>query len=181
VDVTIQEPKFSFRSEYDISAAGSNCYAWKAFFSFRDKLQIQAEDGRVLARIRGHFSFIRMKHDFEFSDGRIYRFRCEKFWRGVFRCEGNQECFRLYQHKGLRYSIFQDERQIAAFSKNRVTIGKGNRYDIQMDADADLVVLLCLVLTVNTAENADNKATVTVDLGNIGPEDRPFDESWQPR
>ncbi|HYA95590.1 MAG TPA: hypothetical protein VEC95_04890 [Terriglobales bacterium] len=122
-----------------------------------------------------------MKHDFELSDGRVYRFRCEKFWRGVFLCEGHQERFRLYQHKGLRYSIFQDERQIAAFIKNRVKIGKGNRYDIEVDTDADLVVVLCLVLTVNTAENDDNRATITVDFGNIGPEDRPFDESWQPR
>ncbi len=121
-----------------------------------------------------------MKHDFELSDGRTYRFHCEKFWKGVFVCRRNEECFRLYQHKGLRYSIFRDGDQIAAFTKNRLVIGKGNQYDIQMNADADLVLVLCLVLTVNTAENDDNDATFTIDFGNIGPEDRPFDESWEP-
>jgi hypothetical protein len=50
-----------------------------------------------------------------------------------------------------------------------------------MDADADLTIVLCLVLTVNSSENDDNKSSVTFDFGNIGPEDRPFDKSWEPR
>jgi hypothetical protein len=34
---------------------------------------------------------------------------------------------------------------------------------------------------VNTADNDDNQATINIDFGNIGPEDRPFDQSWEPR
>jgi len=77
----------------------------------------------------------------------------------------------LYEHKGLRYSIFDGDSQIAAFTKNRVVIGSGNEYDIQMNDDADLPLVISMVLTVNTAENDSDKATVTVDLGNIGPEE----------
>jgi uncharacterized protein YxjI len=179
LEITIHERSFSFRSEYDISAPNSNYYAQKAFFSFVDKLKLQTEDGSELARIRSR-SFFQTKYDFELSDGRVFRFRCEKFWKGVFVCEDNKERFRLYEHKGLRYSIFQDESQIAAFTKNRVTIGSGHRYEIRMNADADVVVVLCMVLTVNTSEDDDDRATVTYDFGNIGPEDKPFDESWKP-
>jgi len=40
-----------------------------------------------------------------------------------------------------------------------------------MNDDADLPLVISMVLTVNTAENDSDKATVTVDLGNIGPEE----------
>jgi hypothetical protein len=41
-----------------------------------------------------------------------------------------QETFRLYAHKGLNYSAFQNDVQIAAFTKNRIVVGKGNQYDV---------------------------------------------------
>jgi hypothetical protein len=51
-----------------------------------------------------------------------------------------------------------------------------------MDSDADLIVVLCIVLTINSSEESNNKdASITFDLGNIGPADRPFDASWEPR
>ena len=68
----------------------------------------------------------------------------------------------------------------AAFTKNKIAIGKGNHYDIQMDDDANLVIVLCLVLTIDCSENSDNSPGVNVDLGNIGPEEKPFDRSWEP-
>ena len=179
MDVTVQERKFALRSEYDISASGNTYFAQKAFFSFLAKISLMSEDDRLLATMKSRFS-LRAKYDFEFSDGRIYLYRCEKFWKSVFVCQGNGLTLRLYEHKGLRWSIFQDDRQIAAFTKNRVTVGKGNQYDIRMDADADVILIICMVLTVNTSENDDNDTTITVDFGNIGPEDRPFDESWDP-
>jgi hypothetical protein len=65
--------------------------------------------------------------------------------------------------------------------KNRVVFGKGNTNEVRMDSDADLAVVICLILTVNSAEDDDKKETVTIDLGNLGPEGRPFDRLWQPR
>ena len=98
----------------------------------------------------------------------------------MFLCQGDKDSYRLYRHKGLKFSIFEGERQIAAFTKNRLTIGKGDRYDIRMNRDADTVIVICLALTMDVTEYDDNDATVTYDFGNIGPEDRPFDQSWKP-
>jgi hypothetical protein len=100
VDISIQERKFSFTSEYDISAPGASYYAKKAYFSFNDKIQLQTAEGRALAKIQGYFSPLRCKHDFNIAqDGRVYRFWCEKIWKQVYVCEGNQETFHLYQHR----------------------------------------------------------------------------------
>jgi len=181
MNITVSERKFTLRSEYDISAPGFSYYAEKKLFSFRDRLQLMTgDDHRVVVRMRGRFFLFRPRYDFQFSDGRTYYFWCEKVWKRVFVCEGDGEEFRLYEHKGLNYSIFQDNRQIAAFTKNRIVIGKGNRYDVRVDRNANVLVVICMVLTTNTAENDNDTATVTFDYGNIGPEERPFDESWEP-
>jgi len=49
-----------------------------------------------------------------------------------------------------------------------------------MNDDANLIIVICLALTVDASENEDDAATVTFDFGNIGPEDRPCDKSWEP-
>ena len=180
MNISIQERKFTLRSEYDISTPSARYYAVKKLFSFLDNLQLQSHDRRILATIKGSFSPFRGRHDFLFSDGRHYRFWCEKIWRNVFACEGSGEHFRLYVHKGLNYSIFQDDRQIAAFTRDSLVIGKGNQYDVRINEGANDLVVICMVLTVNTTSNDDNTETVTYDFGNIGMEDRPFDKSWEP-
>lgn len=64
-------------------------------------------------------------------------------------CEREGDLYRLYMHKGRRFSVFHGEEQIAAFTKNKIVIGKGNEYDIRMNADADRVIVVCLVLALN--------------------------------
>jgi uncharacterized protein YxjI len=181
VNITINQHRFGFRSEYDISGPKGNYHAKKKLFSLRDRFQIMTEDGSVVAKMVGGFYLFRARYDFLFSNGKTYRFRCQKFWKPVFVCDGDTERFVLYEHKRLNYSVFQNDVQIAAFSKNRLKIGKGDRYEIRINNDANFLVVVCLALTVDASENEQNSATITFDFGNLGPEDRPFDESWEPR
>lgn len=181
MDVSIQERKISFTSEYDISTPQGEFYARKTFFSLTDNLELSNAGGQSVAKIEGEISPLRHKHEFFLTDGRQYQFGREKIWTGVYTCEGNGEIYRLYEHRGLNYSIFKDERQIAAFTKNRVVLGKGNEFDLRLDNDADMVLILCMVLTINSSEKDDDDSSVTIDLGRLLPEDRPFDEAWEPR
>ena len=180
LNVRIEQRKFTFRSEYDVYTPGCTYHADKKLLSFRDKLQLLAPDGRVLARITSRLSLFRSKYDFQLSEGKVYRFWCEKIWKRVFVCESDEEIYRLYEHKGLKYSIFQEDHRIAAFTKNRVKIGQGDLYEIRMNEDANLVIVICLALTIDASENEDDNASVTVDFGNLGPEDKRYDESWEP-
>lgn len=182
MDFTIKERKFSFTAEYDFTAGGVSYSARKAFFSFNDHLEITSDTGQVAATVQGSFSPIRSKHDFTFGDGRMYHFECAQLWKRVFTCTGQGESYTLYEHKGLRCSVFRDERQIAAFTKNRIVYGKGNQYAVLMDSDADPLLVACMVLSISMAEdNSEDQNTVTFNVGNLGPEARPFDASWQPR
>ena len=180
VNITVQQSKFSLRSEYEISTPGCIYFAQKKFFSWRDKISLTDPRDQVLARVIGRLSLFRLRYDIELADGRIYHFWREKFWKGVFLCECNGESFTLYEHKGLNYSIFQNNSQIAAFTRNRVKIGNGDQYEILMNEDANLLVVVCLALIVDASENEGDTSSVTYDFGNIGPEARPFDKSWEP-
>ncbi len=61
-------------------------------------------------------------------------------------------------------------------------LGGGNEYDIRVDSDANLIVILCMVLTINTRDyDEDRQNTVSINFGNLGPEARTFDEDWEPR
>ena len=50
----------------------------------------------------------------------------------------------------------------------------GSSYDIRVNRDANILVLICMVLALNSV-NGDGKGNTNFGIGRIGPEDRPFD------
>jgi len=180
MDVAILERSFRLRSEYDVTAPGMTMVAQKAFFSLLTTIELKDAGGDLIATLQSEPSFV-TKYRFELADGRDYDFHTGKFGTGVYVCEGSGGPYTYYQHRGLRASIFQQDRQIAALSKNRFVMGDGNEYDVQMNRDADLTLVVCMVLAMNTADGNDrNDETFTIDFGNLLFEDRAFDESWTP-
>lgn len=178
--VTIQQREFSWRSEYEIETPSCIYFAQKKYLSLLGQIKLFAPRERLVASIKRYFSWFRPKYDFEQTDGPTYGFRCEKAWRGVYVCENAGESSHLYQHKGLNFSIFQNDVQIAAFTKKRVKIGAGDCYEIRMNDDANLIVIVCMTIAIDSSEFDDDPSTVTYDFGNISPEARPFDNSWEP-
>jgi hypothetical protein len=57
----------------------------------------------------------------------------------------------------------------------------GRRYEVLMDADANVMLVACMVLALNTSKRHDDRDIVNIQFGWIGPEARAFDESWEPR
>jgi len=180
MNITIQRRAFTFSSKYEIETPSSIYSARKKPFSWSDRIELFASRDCLVATIRGHFLSFRSKYDFNLTEGKVYHFECKKMWKGVYLCEGGEESFRLYKHKGLNYSIFRNDEQIAAFNKNRIQVGGGDRYEVRMNDNANLLVVICMVLAIDSAVNDNDTATVTVDFGNVGPEERPFDRSWEP-
>ena len=180
MNITIRKHPFSVRSRYEIETPSCIYFAQKKLFSLGGRIKLVAPRDRLLATIKGHFLSLHSKYEFELADSKTYHFECNKLWKGVFVCRNGEESFRLYRHKGLNYSIFSNDVQIAAFSKNRVVVGGCECYDVRMNDDANVIVVVCMVLAIGSSENEDDTATVTLDFGNIGPEERPFDPSWEP-
>ena len=181
MDVTINERAASFSTEYDISTPDRDLYARKEMFTLLNKIELQTKGGDTLARLQGQFSVLRSKYEFDLVGGGDYHFECVDLWKGIYECRCGDDLLTLYQHKGLNHSIFKNERQIAAYSKNRVSFGKGNKYEIRMDTDANLTLILCMVLALSVSDDNDDQTTVNIDFGSIGPEGKAFDTAWEPR
>jgi uncharacterized protein YxjI len=183
MNLTIQQRTFTFSATYNIQTPSASYVAHKAFFSFNDSVTITSSNDTVLARIEGHLSLFKMPYDFQLSDGRAYHFRCTDMNKRVFLCEGKNESYTLYQHKGLRFSIFAGNRQIAAITKTLYTIGSANRYEIAMDSDANQLVVLCMILTisVNYDAKSGSNPSLKMDPASMGPEERSIDPNWKPR
>lgn len=176
VEITIQWQMGGWTPGYEISAPSRNYYARKKMFFGSGKLNLMTGEDRIVAKLRSRFSPFRGRFNFDLPDGRIYDFRCVKAWKGVWACEGADERYQLYQHKGRRYSIFQDERQIAAYATEPILMRSREAFDILLNDDANAVVIICMVLAMDGLGANDRFRGAT----NIGPEDREFDERWGP-
>lgn len=180
MDVSIQEKSFSFGVGYVIETPKATLQAQRKILSLLAHITLQSAEGLVLATITGE-SFFRIKFAIELAAGGTYDYHCEKIWKGVDICAGEGGPYRLYAHKGVRYSIFQNDTQIAAFSRNKLIIGNGRNFDLRVNSDANLPLIISMVLCLNTEDDDDQtNNTFTYDFGHLGPEDRRFDEAWRP-
>jgi uncharacterized protein YxjI len=181
MDVTINERAMSLFTEYDVSAPGRMLYARKEVFALFHTIDVKDEAQQLIAKLQGQFSVLRNRYEFDFTDGRVCHFECVDRLRSVYECRCGEDLWTLYEHRGLRRSIFKGDRQIAAYAKNRVSIGSGNQYAVEMDSDADLSVVVSMVLALSVAEDNEEKSTVNVDFGKLGPQGKECDEAWVPR
>jgi uncharacterized protein YxjI len=181
MDVTIQERMMSLFTEYDISAPGRTLYARKEVFALFHTVDVKDEAQQSIAKLQGQFSVLRNRYEFDFTDGRVCHFECVDRLRNVYECRCGEDVLSLYEHRGLRRSIFKGDRQIAAYAKNRVSVGSGNQYVVQMDSDADVLLIVSMVLALSVAEDNEKESAVNFDIGNLGPQGRACDEAWVPR
>jgi uncharacterized protein YxjI len=182
MDVTIQERSMSFVATYDITTPRGRWYARQEFLQLFNVIDLsESEGGPALAKLKGQFSPLHHRYEFDLADGRTAQFECVNLLEQVYECRYGGNLLTLYRHRGLSYSIFNGDRQIAAYTKNRVSFGDGNQYDIRMDADADLTLIVCIVLALSVDKDNDDKKALNVNFGSIGPQARPFDETWGPR
>ena len=181
MDLSIKERIISLRSTYDIVAPDGNTYtAEKKIFSLFPNLKVVGADGQIVVNLKGGFALFSQKYDFVFSDGRTYHYKTEHRIKPVYLAEGNGESYRLYRHRGVKFSVFKGDTQIAAVTKNRIAIGSGNEYQVRINSDADPLIVTAMVLAFNSSKEDDKKGALTVDVGYMGLEAKPFDSSWQP-
>lgn len=179
--VTINERAMSLFTEYDILAPGRTLYARKEVFALFHTIDVKDEAQQLIAKLHGQFSVLRNRYEFDFTDGRKFSFECIDRLRNVYECRCGEDVWTLYEHRGLRRSIFHGDRQVAGYAKNRVSFGSGNQYAVEMDSDADVLLIVSMVLALSVAEDNEDKSIVNVDVGKIGFQGIECDEAWVPR
>ena len=182
MDVTIQERSLSFVMKYDIDTPRGRWYASQEFLKLLNVIDLfESQDGPAIAQLKSEFSPLHHRWEFDLADTRTAQFECTDLLRQVYECRCGADVLTLYRHHGMNHSIFNGDRQIAAYTKNRLTFGDGNQYQLRMDSDADMTLIVCMVLALSVTKDNDKKEAINVDLGSIGPQARPFDDTWHPR
>jgi len=181
MDLSIKERIISLRSTYDVVAPDGAAYtAEKKIFSLFPNLKVVDGSGQIVVNLKGGFALFSQKYDFVFSDGRTYHYKTEHRIKPVYLAEGNGEAYRLYRHRGVKFSVFKGDTQIAAVTKNRIAIGSGNEYQVRINSDADPLIVTAMVLAFNSSKEDDKKGAISVDVGYMGLEAKHFDTNWQP-
>jgi uncharacterized protein YxjI len=180
MNLSIKERKLSLRSTYDIVTDSAAYTAVRKLLAIFPSIQVVDSGNQPALTLKGGFALFSQKYTMVFPDGRTFNYKTEKRIKAVYLAEGGGEQYRLYRHRGVTFSVFKGDTQIAAVSKNRMVIGAGNEYAVQMNSDADPLIIAGMILAFNTSVEDEKKGIAKIDIGYMGLEDRARDVNWQP-
>jgi hypothetical protein len=141
----------------------------------------KAESSDLILTIKRQWSWFKAKYQIE-SGNETAEFSTVSIWKLHYRCQFKNQFYDIYGHKGRKFSIFKNDRQVAYIDKEAVTWFEGDNYVIFADDDAnkELLMAFCLIIDNYTSKN-HQKNTVTYDFGNIGWNLKKFDADWRPK
>ena len=180
--IDINQAKIALADKYRISINDSPVYrAARKLFRILPEVDLFFQDeNEPRLTIKKRLSFFKPTYDIFVGSG-VYRFTTRNFWKHVYLCTIANDQYAIYAHRGRKYSIFCNDRQVAWWDKEPVSIMAGDQYRITADDDADAAVLIafCLIIDNYRSDEHDDKL-VNYDVGNL-LQAKKFDPYWQPR
>jgi hypothetical protein len=162
---------------YEIETPGCVYEAQQRGFS--SLIELATPNGRVLATVKRKLSIWTSHYEFDLQDGQKYQFQSDGSRKNAYACAIGAESYVWFQHKGLKYSLFLNGSQVASMISKPWQMGVRIQCEVLVNDDANLAAVLCFVLAACDMDSGES-GRATYDFGNIGPEDMPFDERWQP-
>lgn len=102
-----------------------------------------------------------------------------KYLKAKYVCYHKNDTYEVILHFGHNTSVFKNGNQIAYFTLKEVEFFGGQTIYLVANWDVNLELLLSMVLALKCDFNNDY-STMTVDIGNLAPGERPFDKTWRP-
>jgi len=184
MEIDINQKKISIGDKYQVFTDGIHTHhaASKIFRIFSEINLFDLNSDFPLMTIKRRFAFFLAKYDITKKEGTAYQFITKSFWKAHFQCICGTDLYDIYGHRGRKYSVYKNDRQVAWWDKKAVTWFAGDNYKITADKDCDRVLIISFCLTIdNYASNDKEKKTVNFNIGRIGPQARKFDPSWLPK
>jgi formate-dependent phosphoribosylglycinamide formyltransferase (GAR transformylase) len=82
-------------------------------------------------------------------------------------------------HRGRKYSIFKNKKQIAFWQQEAITWLSGDNYRILANNDCNFELIIAFCLILDNANGGGNNI-FTINIGHIGKEIKKFDQKWRP-
>jgi uncharacterized protein YxjI len=184
MEIDINQKKISIGDKYQIFIDGQQThYASSQIFRLLAEIHLfDAGNGGPVAVLKKNWAFFHTSFDITRKDNNILEFRTTSFWKRHYTCQVGQDLYDIYGHRGRKYSIYRNDKQVAWWDKQAVSWFNGDNYKIVADRDCDyeLIISFCLIID-NSQSNSNDGGALRIDAGNIGPQARKFDSSWQPK
>ncbi len=105
-----------------------------------------------------------------------------KIWKAPhIKFEYQNDQFLIIFHLGNKFSFFKNGKQFAVLEKEKISISLSKKYKVIADADIslDLLAIMSYAILIITEDEFEQAADFNVDLGNLGPELKSFDQAWK--
>lgn len=184
MEIDINQQKISIGDKYKIFIDGQEQYkAVRKLFRLLAVVDLYRDDNDTpLMTIRKRWSWFRAKYDIVRSDNTVLPFRTKSFWKDYYQCEMGSNKYELYGHRGRKFSIFKNGRQIAWWEQRAVSWFAGDNYKITADLNVDKELLICFCLIIDNYSSDEHDGNLlTYHIGKIGPQEKNFDEGWLPK
>jgi uncharacterized protein YxjI len=184
MEIDINQKKISIGDKYSIFTDGQQTHsASRELFHLLPVVTLSRNnnDGPVMT-IKRRLSWFRAKYDIILSGTNILEFRTVSYLKSQYQCRNGNDCYDIYGHRGRKYSIYKNNKQVAYWDKQAVSWFAGDNYKIIADkgSDVDLLIGFCLIIDNFRSDDHDGK-TVDIDVGNIFFQAKKFDTGWQPK
>jgi len=181
--IDINQKKIAFGNKFTIVKNGKTILrAASKLFRILSVTEIfQPYSDLPLVSIRRKLAFVKAKYDIEIMNQPIYYFRTVSYWKNHHQCKAGSTVYDVYGHRGRKYSIYKNDEQVAYFEKEAVTFFEGDNYKLIAEEDANHILLVSIVLTVdNYRSNNKNDSAINIDLGHIFQASK-FNHEWTPQ
>jgi len=185
MEIQVKRKSTSAVDKYDILVNENiTMYAVKKVMKLLSSIELFSLSSKSILNIDQVPAILKSKYRISYNENsKDYFFKSLSIWKQHWGCSKDENSFDIYGHKGLKYSVFQDDKQVAAFERQSIVSFKEDICNIEIDHDADLNLIIAFSLIISDLDKNDgNDANnVNVNLGNIGPEAREFDATWRPK
>lgn len=184
MEININQKKISIGDKFQVYIDGVQTHhaAAKVFRVFAEINLFDMNSDFPELTIKRRFSFFKAKFDISKKDGIAHQLVTRSFWKAHFQFAMGADLYDIYGHKGRKYSIYKNDRQVAWWDKKAVTWFAGDNYTIIADKDCDKTIIIGLCLAIdNYSSNDKEKGAVNYNFGRIGPQARQFDPNWTPK
>ncbi len=103
----------------------------------------------------------------------------KNIFKPCFTCNDNLNNYELIPHKGLKTSIFKNGKQIGYYEHKKIEYMGKNVIFLIIDKEFEQDIIFSFILAIE-GDFKNDYSTVSFDIGNFGPEIKPFDNNWRP-
>jgi len=183
MEIDINQLDIAFGNKYKIYHNNEPCrFAKSKLFSLLSHIDIQEyENSKALLSIKKQHTFYNTSYIIEYSSGRSLEFNSVSKLLNHYQCRNENGTYDIYEHRGLKYSVYNNGIQIAWWNQEKVTWFKGDNYKIYANDNCDIDLLIAFCLIIDDSINNSNSNTITLNIGNVGPEVKEFNTNWLPK